>query len=313
MLLTEEAGDSQLQECGSSHDTSDQLGKDMLGLSFGFVPLAGRSAEQDTCPPQPQEDDPPQPQEDNPPQSQDLPQETISDTIAESTEVSNESSEKEPLLPPIVSAQPSTGEECVSEPDTLTLPPILKQLERLDCSSQSNLIDQDDSTHEADSDEDYSALSQALPNLPWPTILQYLRESESYAAKYFSLHNKQSLERRLRASKSTVTAGSSVRDRHKTAVSTERKDGAVHMSSEDSSSEESGSDTNTEDNDSREIEETDVCDFCGEQKPKYSLLTAKHKVGLSIKMYWLTYRLLLCRREKTWLCVVMSMESSVSL
>ena len=296
VFRTEESSDS--QECDSSHDTSDQLDKEMLGLSFGFVPLDRRRAEQDTNPPQSEEDDPQQPEEDDPPQSEeddsqqpeDLLQETnvlSSDPITESTGVSNETSEseREPLLPPIVSAQSSTGEECVSESDTLTLPPILKQLEGLDCSSRSDLIDQDDRPVEADSDADYTVLSQALPNLPWPTILQYMRESESYAANYFSLHNKQSLERRLRASRNTATDGSSVRNRHKAAASTERRDGEMLISSEDSSSEESGSDTDTGDSHNRDTEETDVCDFCGEHKPKFSLLTAQHQVGVSIKIY----------------------------
>lgn len=95
-------------------------------------------------------------------------------------------------LPPLEKGECSQQERSKPVQEELKLPPVLMQLQDCRFSSAS-----DDSADEREEEEDSEAEDKfpdlTLPNLPWPTILQYLRESESIASEYFSLENKQKL------------------------------------------------------------------------------------------------------------------------
>ena len=95
-------------------------------------------------------------------------------------------------LPPLEKGECSQQERSKPVQEELKLPPVLMQLQDCHFSSAS-----DDSADEREEEEDSEAEDKfpdlTLPNLPWPTILQYLRESESIASEYFSLENKQKL------------------------------------------------------------------------------------------------------------------------
>ncbi len=95
---------------------------------------------------------------------------------------------------------------------------LFQQLEQADYSDQeeSDQLDNttssgDDTQEESDAEHemipDKSNLPLALESitkLPWPTILQYVRESTSAANQYFSLDNKSVVERRTQEARTMV-------------------------------------------------------------------------------------------------------------
>lgn len=142
--------------------------------------------------------------------------------------------------------------------------------------SQSPTIDLSDP--DTPDEEDIEQTYTELFNLPWPKILQYMRESESYAAKYFSLKNKRNITKRLEANKT------------KTIITEKKTNGSSKYQEETITDSESSEESELESSDVDDVDtpKTDTkeqlltCDFCGEDKPKYSLLrtrTAANKVN----------------------------------
>lgn len=100
-----------------------------------------------------------------------------------------------------------------------------------------------------------------LDNLSWPSILQYMCESESLAMEYFSLENKEAVEsqmahnKRLLQQQAVPSKGN--RTSHKELVS---------------SSESSTDSTEKAEEDNGLSEERPICDFCGQPSSEVSLL-----------------------------------------
>ncbi len=177
---------------------------------------------------------------------------------------------KELCLPKITSPTTQSQKDSEHKADDVKLLPLV-------ASSTFELSDPD-TPDEEDIEQTYTDLF----NLPWPKILQYMRESESYASRYFSLQNKPSLARRLKASKNTIATTTG----KKTRLASECQD---YSNTDSDSSEESELEpsevegVNAQKADTKELLQT--CDFCGEDKPKYSLLstrTAPKEVVFSI-------------------------------
>ena len=149
--------------------------------------------------------------------------------------------------------------------EQLTFPFFEKQAEqeRDEVEGESNM----DSGNE---EEDRSRIASSIPaphikldNLPWPMILQYVRESESLASEYFSLNNKEAVESRIahnkRIQQSTPENGlhtQSIRHHNNTSL------GVV-----------CGTESETNGTEKQEEYETcQICDFCGQTSPQISLL-----------------------------------------
>ena len=183
-------------------------------------------------------------------------------------------------LPKIVSLVDANGSEkdrVKTQQESLQLPPVFDQLQQVQLLSESNKSSPTNSDTEENQVEDIVLEQYAnlkLPNLPGPSILQYLRESESYAAKYFSLHNKPALEKRLKGASVSV----------KEASSTTRTQDSTHRQSLSKSDTAGGSSSEDSDSEAREIDPlkstkeqelaASTCEFCGLQNPRYSLLTS---------------------------------------
>ena len=174
----------------------------------------------------------------------------------ETASLSHQTVEKADNAPPLPQLVPMARENTSELQDHmppascsagLKLPPILTtQLQEIDfpASDQesSSSSDEDD-----DREENANGKLQKFPDLqvsdlPLPAILQYLRESESLASEYFSLQNKHSVE-----------GGVGKEDRDRQIA----KDPEVEVSLITSSS--------------------DVCEFCGQQSPRQSLLSSTMK------------------------------------
>ena len=182
-------------------------------------------------------------------------------------------------LPQIVSQVAANGSEkdkVQTQQETLKLPPVFDQLQRVQLLSESNESSPTNSDTEENQLEDvdieqYTSLK--LPNLPWPSILQYLRESESYAAKYFSLQNKPALDKRLKGTSDSFKEASNTKNTQQYSIHRVSK-GAT---SGGSSSEESDSEAKEIDPLKSTTEQelpASTCEFCGTQNPRYSLLTS---------------------------------------
>ena len=159
-----------------------------------------------------------------------------------------------PQLVPTAREQTSELQERMSPPScstALNLPPILTtQLKEIDFpASDQESSSSSDEGDDDDGEENANGKLRKFPDLqvsdlPWPAILQYLRESESLASEYFSLQNKHSVD---------VTA-------HKQGGVVDKEDSdkqiakypEVEVSLIPSSS--------------------DVCEFCGQKSPRQSLL-----------------------------------------
>ena len=160
-----------------------------------------------------------------------------------------------PQLVPTASKKTSELQDRMSPAScsaALKLPPILTtQLKEIDFpasdqeSSSSSDENDDDDGEENTNGKLYKFPDLQVSDLPWPAILQYLRESESLASEYFSLQNKHSVD---------VTAhkerGVDEEDSDKQTA----KYPEVELSLLPSSS--------------------DVCEFCGQKSPRRSLLSS---------------------------------------
>ena len=132
----------------------------------------------------------------------------------------------------------------------LQLPPILTtQLQEIDFPTSDQESSSSSDEDEDDREENAIGKLQKFPylqvsDLPLPAILQYLRESESLASEYFSLQNKHSVDMNARKE-----GGVDKEDRGKQIA----KDPEVEVSL---------------------ITGSDVCEFCGQQSPRQSLLSS---------------------------------------
>ena len=81
------------------------------------------------------------------------------------------------------------NQKMVSTTEELRLPPIVALLEAMEfpSDSESNSEEDGDSSTECEDHRTPPFPNVNSFNLPWPAILQYLRESESMASEYFSL------------------------------------------------------------------------------------------------------------------------------
>lgn len=130
---------------------------------------------------------------------------------------------------------------------------ITTQLQEIDFrGSDQESLSSTDGGEESDTDTSHRERQQGFPDfqvssLPWPTILQYLRESESLASEYFSLKNK-----------------------HPVAV-----DGpGVH---EERPEKEEKGEWTTKDTQAEVLlpgSDSNICEFCGQQSPRFSLLSS---------------------------------------
>ena len=114
-----------------------------------------------------------------------------------------------------------------------------------------------------DDEQDSSRSSSTIPvaprlkldNLPWPSILQYIRESESLTSEYFSLSNKEAIESRIAHNKRlqrTVTSEEAERLKN------------YHLMSDKLGESDSESDSMAA--------KSQICDFCGQSSTQISLL-----------------------------------------
>lgn len=116
--------------------------------------------------------------------------------------------------------------------------------------------DQEDGEGEEEQDQPpvFSGL-QSASSLPWPEILRYIRESETLGGQYFSLRNREAVNRRSEEATRTVT-----RNPHE----------EVSVSVRESTSTDGvkdGSETETD------VHDGFFCHFCGKALPRISLLT----------------------------------------
>ena len=201
---------------------------------------------------------------------------------------------KELTLPPIVSVSEKVEEKSLEELndviktaessdvsvssleqlEQLTFPFLeAQQAERSSVSKEeSSSNDEEEEEEGRDASEksgtEVSAPSLKLDNLPWPTILQYVRESESLASEYFSIDNKEAVESRMAQNKKLLHQPKS--DTSRGDSSRKHKPGS-HIKEEgelDSSSESTVNSTEKEEG----SEKCHICDFCGQNSPEVSLL-----------------------------------------
>lgn len=174
-----------------------------------------------------------------------------------------------------------TQEECLKLPTVLD---HFKQIQFIgDNTSSPENSDKEDCVAE---DTSTKSLEQyfKLPNLPWPSILQYLRESESYASMYFSLRNKSIVEKRMKGAGDQFQGNQkenewSKRDQQGIGLSREYASGCLigNSSSEHS---DSGSEESTTDKETNKQERImKRCEFCDLQSPTYSQLATSSLVS----------------------------------
>ena len=191
-------------------------------------------------------------------------------------------STEELVLPPITSAtsqvveieKEESDDTFVTESVKATSLSSIEQLEQLtfpffeDRTSEDSDGDTEEASYKTDDDiERDSSRSSSSPvpvaprlkldNLPWPSILQYMRESESLASDYFSLSNKEAIESRLAQNKrlqQTVTSEEAERLKN------------CHIASGD------GEKSNSESEGDLMAAKSQICDFCGQSSTQISLL-----------------------------------------
>ena len=147
--------------------------------------------------------------------------------------------------------------ETGNDDEQLTLPPaIVQQLEEMDFASESNSSsDENDSKYQEDDPPKVSDIQAR--ELPWPAILQYLRESESLACKYFSLENRHRSTTGKRSRRSAATVGRSSHSKGAARQVEARASGARAFLPEGGT----------------------VCEFCGQVSPRHSLLKGMDKAS----------------------------------
>lgn len=185
---------------------------------------------------------------------------------------------EELVLPPIISVASQVVETDNEEDDTI--PESMKavslssidQLEQLtfpffedrtaeDSDGESDTEEANDKNEDDERDSSWSSSTipvaprLKLNNLPWPSILQYMRESESLTSEYFSLNNKEAVESRLACNKRlqrTVTSEEAERLKN------------CHLMSGKLEESDSESDLMAA--------KSQICDFCGQSSTQISLL-----------------------------------------
>ena len=228
------------------------------------------------------------------------------DTASSPEEEEEDAGTNNVSLPPILprqQQQPRAKSE--SEPQEVSLPPanseasdeprsIFRDLEKTeyseeeeeeseesDCAMPTDSDKEDDSSTASDEEEESDGAASTLrgeePMLPalesaaklsWPVILQYVKESESAAAQYFSLENKEAVRRRVQGAKAVLP--------------TSHEDGQCGQSEEvDAGSSGRESDETrpeivtepiSKGKDAVDDTESQSCHFCGKQLQRRSLL-----------------------------------------
>ena len=198
---------------------------------------------------------------------------TEASTVEVTSTVEEEKKKEEIHLPEIVSVTESKVEE--TEKKTFNLPPLLDQLETLDfpespngSESSGNESKDDDETiaktddeSEDHEDSEDTLVKLKLDNLPLPSILQYIRESESIASNYFSLQNKKSVDARLPVSAAAVGV-------NEVAPLEDSETGKHTEEENDTTAGQCGHEESTV---------VYTCDFCGSPTPQHSLLNRVNK------------------------------------
>ena len=203
---------------------------------------------------------------------------------------------EELILPSIVSSAASQVIEMDNEEEADTIPEYekavslssIEQLEQLTFpffeDKTAEVSDGDSDTEEGsdraeDEERDSSQSSSPDPiplaprlkvdNLSWPSILQYMRESESLTSNYFSLSNKEAIESRLAHNKRL--------QQRVTSAEAERMKRSHHTVS--GGDEEKGSESDSV------AARNQICDFCGQSTTQISLLQlADDQVAIQYKV-----------------------------
>ena len=172
----------------------------------------------------------------------------------------------------VVPNREETGDTSVS---------ILDKLEQMDYSEQEESVESDDAAtssesdneNEERSDDDDDETPKSKPKipdlgpvsqLPWPTILQYVKESESQINQYFSLNNKEAVDARTEEAKEML---------HET--SNEDTDAPLDWRPlEGHEGVNEGSEV-----DEAERDGSSFCHFCGRRLPRSSLLADSQDIA----------------------------------
>ena len=130
-------------------------------------------------------------------------------------------------------------------------------------------LDDGDESKDTRASRPISAPRLKLDNLPWPMILQYMRESESLTSEYFSIDNKVAIKSRIESNKK-FQKQSAMLERGPLKSCQRNLEGDELVSSSSSSSEEQRESKDKEGDTSSNG--CHVCDFCGQPSPQVSLL-----------------------------------------
>ena len=189
---------------------------------------------------------------------------------------------EELILPPLVSVS-QVVEMDSQEDDTKSMKAVslssIEQLEQMtfpffdnqtaedsDTEEASDIIEDDERGSSRSTSSEVSAPRLKLDNLPWPSILQYMRESESLTSEYFSLNNKEAIESRLahnRRLQQTVTSEEAERLKSHQIMTKCNDSGESESESESTRNEKEGD---------LMAAKSQTCDFCGQNSTQISLL-----------------------------------------
>ena len=189
---------------------------------------------------------------------------------------------EELILPSIISSAASQVVEMDSEEEDEAIPESVKplsvssieQLEQLtfpffedkpaeDSDGDSDAEEGSDKAEDEERDSSQGSSPDPIPpaprlkvdNLSWPSILQYMRESESLTSNYFSLSNKEAIESRLAHNKrlqQRVTSAEAERMKSRHIVS--------------------GGDEERDSESESIAARSQICDFCGQSTTPISFL-----------------------------------------
>ena len=189
----------------------------------------------------------------------------------------------EELILPLLVSVSQVVEMDSQEDDTKSMKAVslssIEQLEQMTFPFFDNQTAEDSDTEEASdiieddergSSRNASSLVTAprlkLDNLPWPSILQYMRESESLTSEYFSINNKGAIESRLahnRRLQRTVTSEEAERLKSHQIMTKCNDSGESESESESTRNEKEGD---------LMAAKSQICDFCGQNSTQISLL-----------------------------------------
>lgn len=166
-----------------------------------------------------------------------------------------------------------SGSKVAAAADMTDASALFRHLEQVDYSDDENDVESSDEEassggENSDTSNDENEPDETPPNIPdlrsladlsWPAILRYIRDSESMASQYFSLQNKEIVDRRMAGAKALLNQEiDSDQDRVSSGLSEEELNSRVEGKPETmQTTEEDG---------------IQKCHFCGKDLPRRSLL-----------------------------------------